>query len=144
VITGTVGKGGVFPHSTCLTFVTLLSQRAQSGGWSSYRETGVVHRITFSFSDFFLRMFYLFYSWYEIIEFYIQLNNLIVYRKLTQSLLCTPTYTTLIRNCFRTGLLMSINCSQPFHHLYLLPPTCHQQFWMYVETKPKTSITDAS
>jgi len=32
-------------------------------------------------------------------ERYIQLNNYIISRKLTQSLLCTPTYTTLVRDC---------------------------------------------
>jgi len=36
---------------------------------------------------------------------YIQLNNQIISRKLTQSLLCTPTYTTLVRDWIRTGLL---------------------------------------
>jgi len=42
---------GVTP-STRSPSVTLLSRRAQSGRWSSYRQTGVVHRITFSFSHF--------------------------------------------------------------------------------------------
>jgi len=59
---------------------------------------------------------------------YIQLNNQIISRKLTQSLLCTPTYTTLVRNCLRTGLLASVNCSQPFCRLNLSPPTYHQRF----------------
>ena len=31
-------------------------------------------------------------------ERYIQLNNYIISRKLTQSRLCTPTYTTLVRD----------------------------------------------
>ena len=31
-------------------------------------------------------------------ERYIQLNNQIISKKLTQSLLCTPTYTTLVRD----------------------------------------------
>ena len=49
------------------SFVTLLSRRAQSGKWSSYQETGVVHRITYSFSDFlfYLCFIYSFYSWYN-------------------------------------------------------------------------------
>ena len=48
-------------YSTRSPFVTVLSWRAQSGRWSSYREMGVVHWITFSSSDFlFLLMFYLF------------------------------------------------------------------------------------
>ena len=57
-----------------------------------------------------------------------QLNNYITSRKLIQSLLCTPIYTTLICDCFRTGLLASINCSQPFRHLNLSPSTYHQRF----------------
>ena len=39
-------------RSTRSPFVTLSPQRAQSGRWSSYQEMGVVHRITYSFSDF--------------------------------------------------------------------------------------------
>ena len=39
-------------NSTRSPFITLLSQHSQSGRLSSYREMGVVHRITFSFSDF--------------------------------------------------------------------------------------------
>jgi len=58
----------------------------------------------------------------------IQLNNYTISRKLTQSLLCTPTYTTLVGDCFRTGLLASVNCSQPFRRLNLSPPTYHQRF----------------
>jgi len=63
--------------STRSPFVILLFRRAQSGRWSSYRETGVVHRITFSFSDFlfYLCFIYSFYSWYKTMECYIQLNN---------------------------------------------------------------------
>jgi len=57
---------------------------------------------------------------------YIQQNNQIISRKLTQSLLYTPTYTTLICDCFRTGLLASVISSQPFCHLNLSPPTYHQ------------------
>jgi hypothetical protein len=38
--------------STGSLFVTLLSRRAQSDGRTSYRETGVVRRITCSFSYF--------------------------------------------------------------------------------------------
>jgi len=53
VKTGTAGRRGVFPRSTHSPFVTLLSWRAQSGRWSCYRETGVVHRITFSLWFFF-------------------------------------------------------------------------------------------
>ena len=45
-------------HSTRSPFVTLLTRCAQSVGWSSYRQTSVVHRITFSFSD---CLFYLCY-----------------------------------------------------------------------------------
>ena len=40
-------------------------------------------------------------------ECYIQLNKQIISSKLTQSLLCTPTYTTLVRDWIRTGLLAS-------------------------------------
>jgi len=46
--------------STRSPFLSWMSRRAQSDRRTSYRETGVVHRITFSFSDFlFLLMFYL-------------------------------------------------------------------------------------
>ena len=104
-------------------FVTLLSRRAQSGTRTSYQETGVVHRITYSFSYFlfYLCFIYLFYSWYKIMERCIQLSNQIISRKITQSLLCTPTYTTLIRDCFHTGLLASVISSQPFRRLNLSP-----------------------
>jgi hypothetical protein len=43
-------------------FVTLLSQRAQSGRWSSHRQTGVVHQITSSFGDFILFFTYVLYA----------------------------------------------------------------------------------
>ena len=88
---------GIYECSTRSPFVTLLSRLAQSGRWSSHREAGLVHRMTFSFSDF---LFYLcfIYSWYKTMEGYIQLNNSIISRKLTQSLLCTPSYTTLVRD----------------------------------------------
>ena len=51
--------------STPSPFVTLLSRRAESGRWSSYRETGVDYRITFSFSDFlfYLRFIDSIYCW---------------------------------------------------------------------------------
>ena len=49
-------QGPVFPFHAISPVVTLLSRRAQSARWSSYRNTGVVHRITFSFSYF---LFYL-------------------------------------------------------------------------------------
>jgi len=39
-------------YSTQSLFLTGLSRRAQSGRWS-FRETGVVHRITYSFNYFF-------------------------------------------------------------------------------------------
>ena len=69
-------------------------------------------------------------------ERYIQLNNQIISRKLTQSLLCTPTYTTLVSDWIRTGLLASVISSQPLLRLNLslpyTPPTYHQRFWLYV------------
>jgi len=60
--------------STRSPFVTLLSRSAQSGRWSCYRQTGVVHRITFSFSHFpfYLRFIYSVYWWYKITERCIQ------------------------------------------------------------------------
>ena len=61
-------------------------------------------------------------------ESYIQLNNWIISRKLLQSLLCTSTYITLARDCFRTGLLVSVISSQPFRLLNLSPPTYHRRF----------------
>jgi len=64
---------------------------------------------------------------------YIQLNNQVISRKLTESLLCTPTYTTLVSDCFRTGLPASVICSQPFRRLSLSPPIYHQRFWIYVD-----------
>ena len=70
-------------------------------------------------------------------------------RKLTQSLLCTPTYTTLVSDCFRTGLLVSVISSQPFPRLNLSLPTYHQRFWIYVDRLTynacyERSVTDAS
>jgi len=120
-------------NSTLSPFVTLSSRCAQAGRWSSYRDTGVVHRFTFSFSDFFYWSFiYLFYYWYKIKECYIPLKNYIS-RNLTQSLLCTSICTTPVRDCFLTGLLASVNCSQPFRRLNLSPPTYHQRFWIFVD-----------
>ena len=79
---------------------------------------------------------------------YIQLNNYIISRKLTQSLPCTPIYTTLVRDCFRTALLASVTCSQPFHSLNLsyLSPTVLNIRWQIKPQKYgyEPSVTDAS
>ena len=80
----------------------------------------------------------------------IQLSNVIISRKPTQSLLCTP---TLVRDCFHAGLLASVISSQPFRRLNLSPvhpsylsPTVLNIRW---QIKPKTygyetSVTDAN
>ena len=61
-------------HATWSPFVTLLSRHAKSGRRTSFRETGLVYRITYSFSDFLfcLCFIYSIYSWYKITERYIQ------------------------------------------------------------------------
>ena len=57
--------------------ITLLSRRAQFCRWSSYRQTGVDHRITLVLVIlfFYLCFIYSFYSWYKIMQRYIQLNK---------------------------------------------------------------------
>jgi hypothetical protein len=61
-------------HNVLSPFASLLSRRAQSGRWYSFRETGVVHRITCSFNYFFFTCCFIYsiYSWYKIMERYIQ------------------------------------------------------------------------
>jgi len=44
-------------YSTRSPFLTLLSRFAHSGRWSSYREKGVVHRITYSINYLFFKCF---------------------------------------------------------------------------------------
>jgi hypothetical protein len=54
-------------------FISLLSRRAQSGRWSSFRKC-VVGWITYSFNNFFFTCCFIYsiYSWYKIMERYIQ------------------------------------------------------------------------
>ena len=81
-------------------FVTLLPRRAQSGRRSSsekrmwFTESHLVFVVFFFYFLFYLLNLFLLQS----MESYIQLKNYFISRKLTQSLLCTPTYTTLVRD----------------------------------------------
>jgi hypothetical protein len=89
-------------------------------------------------------MFYLFifYSWYNKWST-ISSKTTRSFLGSWQSLLCTPTYTTLARDWIRTGLLASLYCSQPFRRLNLSPPTYHQRFWIYVDRlNPKRTAMD--
>ena len=75
--------------------------------------------------------------------------------KLPESLhLYSLTYIVLVRDCFQTGLLVSIICCQPFACLnfspYTTPPTYHQRFlnicWQFklVTYGYEQLVTDAS
>ena len=63
--------------STRSPFVTLLSQRAQSGRWSFFgkRVWFTESHIVLIISFFIYCFIYLIYCWYKIMERYIQLNN---------------------------------------------------------------------
>jgi len=136
-------------YFTRAPFVTLLSGRAQSGRWSSYEETGVVHWITFSLSDFI-------FTYFLFIHFILDIINGLLYpvKQLDHFLgklrshFSELLHTTLVRDWIRTALLASVISSQPFRRLNLsyLTPTVLNVRW---QIKPKTygyepSVTDAN
>ena len=128
--------------------LTFLHRRAQSDRWSNYRQTGVVHRITYSFSDFvfYLCFIYSFYSWYKIMARYIQLNNQIMSSKLTQSLLCTPSHHThkrLFSQC-PARVRYQLPTASPFEISPLLPITNGPQYTVTDKPGHEGSVTDAS
>ena len=69
-------------------------------------------------------------------ERYIQQNNQIISRKLTQSLLCTPAYTTLVRDWLPYWAASVRYQLLTFSHLNLPPPTYHQR------SCPEYTLTD--
>ena len=64
-----------------------------------------------------------------------QLNNWIISRKLTQSLLCTPTYTTLVRDRLPYWTASVRYQLLTFSHLNPSPPTYHQSLPSYLSPK---------
>jgi len=137
--------------STRSPFVTLLSRCTPTGRWSSFGKRVWFTEITHIFNYFFFPCCFIYsiYSWYKILESYLQWNNQIISRKLTQSLLCTPTYTTL-RTRLNSHWIASVRCPLlTFSHLNLSPPTFHQRSWIYVDRLTyngfhEPSVTDAS
>jgi len=108
--------------STQSPFLTCMSWCSQSGSWSSFRKKGVVHQITYSFSQFF-------FTYVLFIHFILDIKNGVLYpvKQLDQFLgnwhshFSVLSHSTLVCDCFHTALPASIICSQPFRHLNLSP-----------------------